>query len=91
MSDRLAPEGKLDLSTVSELYAQLKERSGQDVILDLGQVTALGALCLQLFLAAAREARATGMSFEVVNVPDAVSTQIESMGFTAASLAEGAI
>ena len=91
MGDPVAPTGKLDLAAVTELHQHFNDCSGQDVVLDLGNVTAMGALCLQLCLAAARDALKAGKSFEVVNVPDVVAAQIESMGFTATSLAEGAV
>lgn len=90
MADPVAPEGKLNLAAVSALHAQFKERSGRDVTIDLGKVTSFGALCLQVCLAAARDAKASGASFEIVNIPDNVTAQIESMGFTPETLAEGA-
>lgn len=90
MADPVAPSGKLDLTAATALQREFTERSGQDVLLDFEQVTSLGALCLQLCIAAAREARSAGNSFEIINVTEPVAVHMESMGFTAASLAEGA-
>ena len=51
----------------------------------------MGALCLQVCVAAARQALATNHSFIVVNTPDAVLAQINAMGLTPETIAEGAI
>ena len=59
------------------------------MVLDLGAVSHMGALCLQAALAAARSARGSGRSFALINVSDAVLGQLSAMGFTPETLAEG--
>lgn len=89
MAEPVAPRGKLDLAAVDDLYQALNERRTQDVVLDLGAVTLLGALCLQVCLATAKTVRAAGNTFSIVNVPDTVIAQMAAMGFTPETLAEG--
>ena len=91
MAELLAPEGKLDVTAVTALYAQLVARQGCDIVLDFESVTQIGALCMQTCLAAARSARLAQNSFEIVNVIDPVLNQLSSMGFTPETLAEGGI
>ncbi|MFK7835800.1 MAG: STAS domain-containing protein [Sulfitobacter sp.] len=91
MTEPLTPEGKLDLSAIPALHQALLSQLGQDIVLDLGHVTQMGALCLQTCLAAAKDTRAAGQSFEIVNVPEVVEAQICSMGLTIEKLAEGTL
>ncbi|MEW9922072.1 STAS domain-containing protein [Marimonas sp. MJW-29] len=90
MADPVVLEGKLDLATVSALHATLGARLDDDITLDFAKVTQIGALCLQVCLAAARAARAAGKVVSVINLPDPVATQLACMGFDAERLAEGA-
>jgi chemotaxis protein CheX len=89
MAEPIAPSGKLDLSAVGSLHATLVERVGQDVVLDLKDVSHIGALCVQTCIAAARSAQDTGHAFRVINATDQVLGQIASMGLTPETLAEG--
>ncbi len=91
MAETLNLEGKLDVTAVESLHEQCLALKGQDVVLDLSKVTLMGALCLQVCVAAARQALATNHSFTVVNTPDAVLAQINAMGLTPETIAEGAI
>ena len=91
MSEFCAPTGKLDLSAVSDLHARLLNDAGKDIVLDLSDVTQIGALCMQTCVAAARHARATGATFEVCNASDDVQTQLAWMGLSPETIAEGAV
>lgn len=89
MADTMMLEGKLDVSTVPALHAALLKRADQDVVLDLSEVTHIGALCVQTCLAAARHAQEAGTSFRLTNVPDGVLAQLSCMGFSPETLSEG--
>ncbi|NNK17171.1 MAG: STAS domain-containing protein [Sulfitobacter sp.] len=91
MTDPVMPEGKLDLTAASALHDQLQSVADHDVIVNFEKVTMIGALCLQVFIAAARGAKAANRSFQIINAPDAVLAQLKSMGFTPESLAEGSV
>ncbi|MEM6887355.1 MAG: STAS domain-containing protein [Pseudomonadota bacterium] len=90
MSDpiRLAP--KLDLSAASALTIELKERLGEaEIVLDLTDVRHLGALCLQVMLAAATSALQDGRRLVCVNASDRVIDQLRVMGMTPEMISEG--
>ncbi|KIN61108.1 STAS 2 domain containing protein [Sulfitobacter noctilucae] len=91
MTEPVVLEGKLDVSAVGALHAKLVELMGQEIILDFGAVSQIGALCLQSCLAAARSAKAADLPFSIINVPDAVFEQMAVMGFSPETLAEGAV
>lgn len=88
MTEQLSPSGKLDLSAVAGFHSELVALSGNDIQLDLGDVSLFGALCVQACVAAARDARENGCRFEVLNASDAVLLQLSAMGFTPETLAE---
>lgn len=90
MAEHIAPEGKLDLAGVTSLHAELVAKQGQDVVLDLAQVSQFGALCMQTCIAAGRSAQAADKEFRIINASDYVLSQIKSMGMTPEKLAEGA-
>ena len=90
MTERFAPEGKLDLAAVNGLVAQLRDHADKDLEVDLTGVSSLGALCLQAFLAAARDARSAGKTFTVNNASGSVTRQLAAMGLTVEALQEGA-
>lgn len=89
MAEPLAPEGKLDLAAVSDLHASFVGRFGQDIVLDLTNVTHIGALCAQACIAAARSAKQSGNEFQVLNTSDTVLNQLGCMGLTPEQIAEG--
>ncbi|MCX7559768.1 STAS domain-containing protein [Sulfitobacter sp. F26204] len=89
MAETFIPEGKLDTSAAVGFHAALLAHVGQDIVIDLHKVTQIGALCCQLFLAAARTARSSHAGFSVINVTDPVLVQLASMGLTPETLAEG--
>lgn len=89
MAEVLELSGKLDVSAAAALQADLIALEGKDAVLDFTAVTQMGALCLQICLAAARAAQAAQSSFALANVPDPVLSQLTAMGFTPETLAEG--
>ena len=89
MAEPLAPEGKLDLAAVNDLHMSFVGCAGQDIILDLQNVTHVGALCAQACIAAARSAKQSGNAFQVVNTSDTVLNQLGCMGLTPETIAEG--
>lgn len=91
MAEPLMPEGKLDVTAVKTLHAELVSRLGQDIVIDFEKVTQIGALCAQTCLAAAREAQSAQTCFDIINVSDPVLVQLASMGFTPETLTEGTI
>ncbi|MEP5729677.1 MAG: STAS domain-containing protein [Sulfitobacter sp.] len=90
MADPLSPEGKLDISTVPNLHQSLIAQAGQDIVIDLAAVTQVGGLCLQTFLAAAKDAKKSGNTFALINASDVVATQLGSMGYSPETLTENA-
>lgn len=89
MADALSPKGKLDLTAASDLHAAFVAHAGGDVVLDLSNVSQMGALCVQVCVSAAKTLQGQGHHLEIVNTPDAVLAQMGSMGLTPETLAEG--
>ncbi len=89
MAEPLIPESRLDVTQAAGLHAALMARAGQDVTLDMAEVTQLGALCLQVLVSAARSLRAAGAALRLVNVPDKVLAQMTAMGMSPETIAEG--
>ena len=91
MVEKLSLKGKLDLAAVGELHTDLLACEGKDVIVSLGDVTHLGALCLQTMIAAATSARNAGHTFQVVDTSDRVLGQLSAMGMSPETITEGRI
>lgn len=91
MAEPLHLKGKLDVTAVGKVHEQFVALNGQDIQLDLSEVTLMGALCTQICIAAARQAKESDCAFEIVNTPDAVLAQINSMGLTPETIAEGVL
>jgi anti-anti-sigma regulatory factor len=82
MTDVLSPKGKLDLTAAADLHAAFMAQPDGDVVLDLGGVALMGALCLQVCISAARTLGAQGHAVRVINTPDHVAAQMAAMGMT---------
>ncbi|QJF51181.1 STAS domain-containing protein [Roseobacter ponti] len=91
MSDPLVPDARLDLSAAAGLATALRERTEPEVIVDLSEVRHLGALCLQILIAAATAARKDGRSLSLINASDRVIDQLRVMGMTPETIAGGRI
>ncbi|WP_299671906.1 STAS domain-containing protein [uncultured Roseobacter sp.] len=89
MSEPIVLASRLDLPAASALKTQLKAQTEGDLILDLSEVKHLGALCLQVMLAAATTAVAAGRSVSVINATDRVTDQLRVMGMTPETIARG--
>lgn len=89
MAETLIPESRLNITQAAGLHRALLARAGQDVIVDMGHVTHLGALCLQILVAAGNSARAAGKALHLVNVTDQVLAQMAVMGMSPETIAEG--
>ncbi len=88
MAHVIAPNDRLDLPAVTDLHAQFAAAGDQDIVLDLSAVTQVGALCLQVMIAAGRAARENGTSFRIENVPEQVLDHLSLMGTTPEQIME---
>ena len=84
---RLAP--KLDLAAASALLVTLREQEHDEVMLDMEDVKHFGALCMQVILAAARDAEARSGKISMTNVSDRVIDQMRVMGMTPEAITRG--
>ena len=91
MTEPLVLQQKLDLPAAAPLAEELKSRLGGDVVLDASEVTQIGALCLQVMLAAATSLKGAGHSLSLTNVNDRVVEQLAQMGFSPETVAEGRV
>jgi len=89
MSEPIKLGAKLDLSAASVLAADLKKCKDPEVVLDLSEVRHLGALCLQVMLAAASSALSEGRKLVCLNASDRVIDQLRVMGMTPEMISEG--
>lgn len=89
MTERLSPRGRLDHAAVTALHANLLACEGRDVIVDMGQVTHLGALSVQAMIAAANSARGADVSFRTVNTTAPVLRELAAMGIAAECIGGG--
>lgn len=82
MADALCLEGKLDLAAASDLRDTLLAQPPGDVVVDLGAVTLMGALCAQVLVAAAASLQAKGHALQITNCPDPVAGHFAAMGLS---------
>ena len=92
MSDTIELPARLDLPFAQKLLLDIGERDlSKGITLDASQVTQMGTLCVQVILAAAREAAEAGGDFKIENVNDRTVAQLGTIGLTPESLAGGAL
>ncbi|WP_299737186.1 STAS domain-containing protein [uncultured Roseobacter sp.] len=91
MSDPIALPARLDLSAASSLMTTLKDQGEGDLVMDLSEVSHLGALCLQVMISAATSAIAAGRSVSVLNASERVTDQLRVMGMTPEAISRGRI
>ncbi len=65
MSTAVSLSPRIDLSAVKDLHAAVLARRGGDLVLDAGHVTHLGALGVQLLLAATQSWRRDGHALTI--------------------------
>lgn len=88
MAEPLIPESRLTVTQAAGLHSALMARAGQDVTVDMAEVTQLGALCLQVLISAAKSFRTAGAALHLANVPDKVLAQMTVMGMSPETIAE---
>ncbi|WP_299963221.1 STAS domain-containing protein [uncultured Roseobacter sp.] len=89
MSDPVKLQPRLDLSAAAALKSTLTDHKGDELVMDLSDVKHLGALCLQVMLAAAKSKVADGISVSVINASDRVIDQLRVMGVTPETISRG--
>lgn len=89
MTEPLMLAPKLDLAAASGLMATLRDRSDDEVVLDMSEVKHLGALCLQVLLSAAVTAHQQKRKISIVNASDRVIDQMRLMGMTPEAITRG--
>jgi chemotaxis protein CheX len=87
----LCPDARLDLPAASRLRQALQDCPDHEVIVDMAQVTHLGALCVQVLISAARSLQSQGRNLSMLNTTDRVLDQLRLMGFTPESIAKGGV
>lgn len=90
MSDVLTLPARLDLPGASEVLNELKKFSGP-VHVDASALTHLGALGLQVLVAAARDAKARDAEFQFTGSSERILAQMAVMGVSPEQLMEGAL
>lgn len=71
---------KLASAAAADLYRQLAEHRDETLVLDASKVEQLGALCMQILVAAARSWGAAGRSFAIVDPSDAFLESAATVG-----------
>ncbi len=89
MSEPIVLASRLDLPAASDLKTQFKGQTDGDLIMDLSEVKHLGALCLQVMMAAATSAVDAGRTVSVINATDRVTDQLRVMGMSPEMIARG--
>ncbi|MCA0921661.1 STAS domain-containing protein [Pseudooceanicola nanhaiensis] len=91
MTVNMTLPARLDVAAAGQLAEDLRSRLSDtgDIVIDAGPVAHLGALCLQVLLAAATSAHAAGRGFRLIQMSDRVLEQARYMGFTPETIAEG--
>lgn len=86
MNGKLILAACLDSLETESLASELAPQRGHSLTLDAGQVTFLGALALQLLIAAHRQWNADGKAFEIMNPSDEFIDGIALLGGSGADL-----
>lgn len=76
----LALPPRLDLIEATPLTAAFRQAFGKPLTVDASGVEHLGALCLQVLIAAARHWREEGVSFAITPRSDAFVTALNNFG-----------
>lgn len=90
MSDVIKLPARLDLPAAVRLVNELREVSGS-ISVDASEVSHMGALGLQALVAASRDAKTRGDTFEILGSSDKVLKQMKIMGTAPEQLMEGKI
>jgi len=91
MAEVLTLPPRLDTTTVGDLSREMTSvLTAGTVRLDGSAVTHMGALGVQVILAAARTVKANGGRIEITDLSDRAERQLSYMGITPEFLSEGA-
>lgn len=83
MADAISLPAKLDGFALRDLWTELTQAvANQEMRIDAGDVTHMGALGAQMILAAARDLRANGGDFEMIALSTRACDQLAVMGLT---------
>ena len=91
MAETYCLPSKLDLSAATPLANDLMKHVQDDLILDAGEVSQIGALCAQVIGSAAISLRANNHSLSIVNMPDRIVEQLHHIGLTPELLTEASL
>lgn len=85
-------EGAIDIGAASELKAALIEarKAGKATVVTLGVLSELDVTAFQLLWAARREAKQTGLRFELAQLPAHIQRSLADMGLSAMALLQSA-
>lgn len=72
----------LDSQAAEQLGAALKQKRGEPLTIDAAEVSFLGALVLQMLIAACRQWREDGLSFDIAEVSDEFLDGMRLLGVT---------
>jgi len=89
MSEPVVLAPKLDLAAASALLTSLSSHDAPELVIDMSQVKHLGALCLQVLLAAAKTSNSQNRTMTLTNTSDRVIDQMRLMGMTPETIARG--
>ena len=89
MTEPIVPASKLDLSAANDLATQLRQRDKGDIVVDMSQVTHLGALCMQTLISASGSLATKSRKLTLENVSERVEEQMRVMGMTPELLTKG--
>ncbi|WP_299731701.1 STAS domain-containing protein [uncultured Tateyamaria sp.] len=91
MTEPIQLPARLDATELSAFAPRLTEAcTGGTVQIDAGEVTHMGALGVQLILAAARDQRSLGGTLEICAISERATSQLAMMGLSPQQLSEGA-
>lgn len=77
---------RLDMSTAADLHSALMTRLGEPLVLEAGAVRTMGALALQVLLAAARSWRANDRALRLESPSPQFLDSLSMAGLTLADL-----
>jgi len=80
---------RLDTATAPDVLALISAHQGRDLCLDFGQVTMLGARCLQVLLNAGHHWTAAGHSLSMSNITPETDKAFLEFGTTANAVTTG--
>ena len=89
MTSTIKLDARLDLRAARVLAGKIRNHDGMPLGIDAGQVQHLGALCLQVLLAAAASRRARGLALSVAPRSQAFDTALRHFGIAPTQIQGG--